>query len=83
LRREISEHDEFKEMSYSLKEKEEEMSEIMVFLKEKIHELDQTKHRATFLERELHESGVKMEALTAEHYEAEQRITEMEEMLEK
>lgn len=53
LKHDIQGHEEFKEMTYSLKEKEDEMSEIMLFLKEKIGELDQAKHRITQMEKEL------------------------------
>ena len=82
LRFEVGQHQEFKELTYSLKEKEEEMNEIVGYLKEKINELDQTKHKATFLEKELHENGLRLERLQHDNYEMEQNIVEHEQVME-
>ena len=54
----------------------------MGYLKEKISELDQTKHKATFLEKELHENGLKLERLQHDNYEMEQSIIDHEEVME-
>jgi uncharacterized membrane protein len=46
----LEEREETKDLTYSLKEKDEELNEIMTYLKEKINELDQVKKSNTFLQ---------------------------------
>lgn len=49
----LEENEEEKVLSYRLKEKEEELAEILLYLKQKIGELDQAKQRASALEKQV------------------------------
>ena len=59
------------------------MNEFMLYLKEKISELDQAKHKAIYLERELHENTLKLERLQHDNYEMEQTLVDHEQLMEK
>ena len=43
-----------KELEYRIKEKDEELNEIALYLKQKISELDQVKHRSALIDKKLH-----------------------------
>ena len=59
------------------------MNEFMSYLKEKINELDQAKHKAIHLERELHQNTLKLERLQHDNYEMEQSLIDHEQLMEK
>lgn len=54
LRQDLEELDQMKELEYRIKEKDEELNEIALYLKQKISELDQVKHRSALIDKKLH-----------------------------
>lgn len=71
------------ELEYRINEKDEQLSALSNYLKEKIREADNFKLKSSHLQKQLEELKVAHEKQQLENYELEQSLIEHEEIMEK